>query len=538
MIRARIRTAAPRARCLARWASTTPEAAARSAAAEYKARNERLLAGDKPVYPVLRPRQAVSVAAARAQCEAVAEHGFARDQGAHVVVRGRIARIRTAGGKLAFMDIVQNEATVQVVYRQDWTELAPAEYRRARDALRRGDVVSVAGVAGRSQTGEPSVCATEPVELLAPCLHPLPATLSDEERAHHRTLELLVARDAREVLRARSYVVAHIRAFLGAREFMEVQTPLLSTSAGGAAARPFVTRATALGSAGTDLELRIAPELWLKRLVVAGFDRVYELGPVFRNEGVDATHNPEFTVCEFYQAYATLGELVATTEELLRSLAGAARRDLPVVAAWLAETGLDFDAPFRQIEFVPALEAALGRPLDVLAGPEADAAAFLAALFAERGLAPPAARTVAQYLDRLFEVYIEPALADGQPTFVLGHPEALSPLAKAAGGPGGVRLARRFELYVGGKELANAYEEENSPFDQRRKFEAQARDRAAGDAEAPAVDEAYLAALEYGLPPTGGWGMGVDRLVMLLTGSRRIGQVLAFGGVRAVVGQE
>ncbi|KAJ8096920.1 hypothetical protein POJ06DRAFT_203450 [Lipomyces tetrasporus] len=449
------------------------------------------------------------------------------------------------------MDIVQEECKIQTIYRlNSIPEIDEERFRMSWEWLRRGDVVSVTGILSRTRTGELSVRATSEITLLSPCLHPIPLTLSSAQtRSHHRTVDLLVHSAARDILRARAFILTYLRSFFSARDFLEVQTPILSDVAGGAAARPFVTHATVFGagpdssSTPTPLELRIAPELWLKRLIIAGFDRVFEIGQVFRNEGIDATHNPEFTTCEFYQAFASLDDLASLTEELIFGLVKSAGEKFPAIKSNIQTKGISFDAPFLRLDFISTLEECMGITLPdvVLNSSEEsdDAKRYLEQLFASEGIPIPEPVTVARMLDKLGDYYIGPILDNAKkPVFVMNLPEILSPLAKSSKAEGkGYRIARRFELYVAGKELVNAYEEENSPFAQRRKFELQLCDRDV-DAEAHVTDEGYLASMEWGLPPTGGWGIGIDRLVMLLTGAERISDVLAFGGIKGVVGQE
>ncbi|KAK9237069.1 hypothetical protein V1525DRAFT_344723 [Lipomyces kononenkoae] len=424
------------------------------------------------------------------------------------------------------------------------------QFRKSWEWLRRGDFVSVTGTVSRTRTGELSVRATSEIKLLSPCLHPIPLSLSsDQTRSHNRTVDLLVNSAARDIIRARAFVLTYLRTFFSARDFLEVQTPILSDVAGGAAARPFTTHANVLGgasessSAATPLELRIAPELWLKRLIISGFDRVFEIGQVFRNEGIDATHNPEFTTCEFYQAFASLDDLISLTEGLLSGLVKSAIEKVPAIRANLQANDFRFDAPFARVDFISTLERGLGVTIpDFVLNASADseeAKQYLERLFATNRIPLPNPPTVARMLDRLGDYFIGPILSSAKtPVFLMNFPEVCSPLAKSAKASGkDYMLARRFELYVAGKELVNAYEEENSPFAQRRKFELQLRDREV-DAEAHSTDEGYLASMEWGLPPTGGWGIGIDRLVMLLTGAERISDVLTFGGIKGVVGQE
>ncbi|RMY79249.1 hypothetical protein D0862_13212 [Hortaea werneckii] len=345
-------------------------------------------------------------------------------------------------------------------------------------------------------------------------------------------------------LLVRHHVVQALRDHLNKTQFVEVTTPLLTAGAGGAVARPFETEATELE--GQKLNLRIAPELWLKRLIVGGMSRIYEIGPAFRNEGVDATHNPEFTICEFYEACATLDSLMTKTELLLREMkqrideARAPASSSPISSGSprlrdLPEVKLDLQSPFRRLEFLPALESAMKTPLPNLSTPSAHE--NLLSLFAAQNLDIPSNPTLPRLLDALAAHYLEP-LCD-QPTFITHHPAALSPLSKHFRCPTtGQTIAARAELFIHGREFANMYEEENSPFAQRSKFLEQLRYRAVdgeGDGQKD-VDESYLEALEWGMPPTGGWGCGVDRLVMLFSGRERMSEVLAFGSLRNVVG--
>lgn len=350
------------------------------------------------------------------------------------------------------------------------------------------------------------------------------------------------------MLVARSFIISHLRAYLAhALYCVEVQTPILAANAGGASARPFATQATEFPH--KDIALRIAPELWLKRLVVAGFDRVFELGPAFRNEGVDHTHNPEFTVCEFYLAHSNLDALMNITQTLFHGIAkfvrglirkGIVRLDSPEESI--------FEAKFERVEFLPELQKALGRPLPDLDSPTA--VVDLIKLLDEAGKdwhlsLPPGRPSLPKLLDHLAGALLEPR-SKGRPLYIIHHPVCMSPLAKSFTCPQtGQQVAARAELFFDGNELANMYEEENDPLKQRRKFVDQARARLAqhgeeglaDDEEPPhVVDEQYISVLESGLPPTGGWGCGVDRLVMLFTGAKRISDVLPFGNLRNVVG--
>ena len=377
---------------------------------------------------------------------------------------------------------------------------------------------------------------TELPTLLAPSLHQIPDSLDAETRAHKRHVEMLVDPTAIRALKIRHTVTKSLTSFLDADGFTSVQTPILTSTAGGAIARPFETEATEF--AGEKLQLRIAPELWLKRLIVGGIEKVYEFGPAFRNEGVDATHNPEFYICEFYEAYATLDDLMTKTENMLWKISEDVRGFRPSSGKGLKDDAFEvprFKAPFRRIEFIPALEQQLGHPLPDLTS--ATATASLNQTFATQNLPLPSNPTLPRLLDALSAHYLEP-LSASEPIFITHHPAVLSPLSKSFICPTTHQsISARAELFIAGSEIANMYEEENSPFAQREKFVQQARLKA-GDASGDGmeVDESYLEALEWGLPPTGGWGCGVDRLVMLFAGRERIGDVLPFGGLRNVVG--
>ena len=346
-------------------------------------------------------------------------------------------------------------------------------------------------------------------------------------------MDMLVNAEAVQTLLVRHIVEKQLNNFFDEDGFTKVETPILMAGAGGAVARPFETEATELET--QTLNLRIAPELWLKRLIVGGMDKVYEIGPAFRNEGVDATHNPEFHTCEFYEAFATLEDLMDKTERLLNLMSQAIEELREERLDALPAPQVSLTSPFQRLEFIPTLQRALGRPLPDLSGPTAQDE--LLAIFKDNDLPTPARPTLPRLLDALASHYIDPLCH--QPTFITHHPASLSPLAKHFICPSTNQLiAARAELFIRGREYANMYEEENSPFEQRRKFQHQLKYREVdgeGDGRAE-VDESYLEALEWGLPPTGGWGCGVDRLVMLFSGRERMADVLAFGSLRNVVG--
>ena len=381
------------------------------------------------------------------------------------------------------------------------------------------------------------------MKLLSPSLHQLPSQLGDAEtRARRPHVDMLVNRQVVQTLKMRSHIERHLAAFFDNRGFSRVSTPLLTAGAGGAVARPFETVATEMDA--TTLNLRIAPELWLKRMVLGGMGKIYEMGPAFRNEGVDATHNPEFTMCEAYTPFADLDHLMDMTEDLLRSLYGQihsiGKESFPDLHNTIVTFGEEHEAgffsePFPRLPFLPTIEQIIGQSLPDLGGP--DATQDIADLFHKLKIPLPTKPTLPRLLDELAAQFIEPLCR--MPTYITEHPAVMSPLAKSFTCPSsGQVLSARAELFIRGNEYANMYEEENSPFEQRKKFVQQLSYRAIdGESDGRAeVDESYLEALEWGLPPTGGWGMGIDRLVMLFTGQQRIGDVLPFGTLRNVVG--
>jgi lysyl-tRNA synthetase class 2 len=332
-----------------------------------------------------------------------------------------------------------------------------------------------------------------------------------------------------DILRLRALIYDYIRTYFIQSGFLEVETPMFDVNAGGAIARPFETVANELSN--TPIRLRIAPELNLKRMIIGGQDKIFEIGRSFRNEGVDHTHNPEFSTCEFYEVGATLPSVIARTEQLIHGLHTATESLRSTYFPSLtAPEDIDFSAPFAQLPFIPTIESACSRTLPDLSAP--DASDKLLALFKDLSLTIPPNPTLPRLLDTLAEIYIEPLCKN--PTFISAHPEALSPLSKSYIDPlTSQRVASRVELFIHGREYVNAYEEENSPFEQRRKFLQQRDFHPEGEG---AIDESYLEALEWGMPPTGGWGCGLDRLVMLFGGKKRIADVLPFGTLRNVVG--
>jgi lysyl-tRNA synthetase class 2 len=424
-------------------------------------------------------------------------------------VAGRLAA-RRGQGKAAFLDIVDRSGRIQLMARVD--VLGDEAMARLLD-LDLGDLIGADGTVFRTRRGELSL-RIDGFALLAKSLRPPPDKhhgLADVETRHrHRELDLMASEETREVFIKRARIVAAIRRFLDDAGFVEVETPVLQPIYGGAAARPFVTHHNQLAR---DFYLRIATELYLKRMIVGGLERVYELGKDFRNEGVSFKHNPEFTMLEWYEAYADYQDIAARCEQLVAAAAEA--------AGYAGE--VDFTPPWRRETLVGAILDRTG--VDILA--HRDLAALQAAM-RERGLEVPDEDTWAQLVDHLLTKHVEPELV--QPTFLLDYPVELSPFAKRHRDKEG--LTERFEAYASGMEIANAFTELNDPDDQRARFEEQRRFAAAGDAEAHPFDEAYLQALEHGMPPTGGIGIGIDRLVMLLTGQRTIREVVLFPAMR------
>ncbi len=439
--------------------------------------------------------------------------GFDAWQGHSVRAAGRIRAIR-GHGAMTFADLEDEAAAIQVQFTRD--RLGPEAYGRL-DLLDLGDIIGVEGSLFRTRAGEPTI-AVERFEPLAKALRPLPTRfygLRDTDlRYRQRYLDLIANPDVRDTFRMRSRIVARVRRFLDDRGFMEVETPVLVPLAGGAAARPFHTHHNALD---LDLSLRISIELHLKRLLVGGFERVYEIGRVFRNEGIDTRRNPEFSLLELYWAYADLRDIMSLVEDLVHDLAVALTGG-PVLR-WHGQE-LDTKPPWPRLSYLEELRKATG--LDWLAV-SGDAEARAAAQ--RLGVEVDEAASRAQVVDKLSSQFVEPRLV--QPCFLVDYPLEISPLAKEW--PDRPGVADRFEAFAAGRELANAFSELNDPLEQRRRFEAQVEERRrTRDEEIPDPDEDFLLALEYGMPPAGGLGIGVERLVMLLTGAESIRDVLLF----------
>ena len=433
-----------------------------------------------------------------------------------VTVAGRVVALRHHG-KTCFAHLRDQSGQIQLYARAD----ALGERYAAFTELDVGDFIGVTGELFRTRTGELTV-AVRSFEFLTKSLRPLPEKwhgLKDvETRYRRRYVDLVMNPQVRETFVMKSRLIRELRAFLDARGFLEVETPMMQPIPGGAAAKPFVTHHNALDM---PLYLRVAPELYLKRLVVGGLDRVYEINRNFRNEGISTQHNPEFTMLEFYQAYADYEDLMALTEEMFAHLGTMLLGRTTL--SYQSET-IDLAAPWRRVPFFDAISKAIG----LAVGSETDEDSLRRAALAAGVPAPkPGTGAIGLWKD-VFDTLVEPGLI--QPTFVTDFPIELSPLSRRkAGDP---RLVDRFELYVCRRELANAYSELNDPIDQRRRFEEQARERERGDEEAHWMDEDFVRALEYGMPPTAGEGIGIDRLAMLFTDSPSIRDVILFPHLR------
>ncbi|MCD6505853.1 lysine--tRNA ligase [Candidatus Poribacteria bacterium] len=432
-----------------------------------------------------------------------------------VSIAGRIITKRDMG-RGGFAHIQDSTGRIQIYARQD--VLGKGKYKIYKK-LDVGDIIGIYGYVFRTRTGELTVLVQD-FQLLTKSLRPLPEKwhgLRDKEtRYRQRYLDLIVNPEVRETFIRRSGIVRAIRDYLDERGFLEVETPILQPLYGGASARPFITHHNALDM---DLYLRISDELYLKRLIVGGFDKVYEIGKDFRNEGMDREHNPEFTQIEIYQAYADYNDMMDLVEDLISHVA---REVLGTTTITYQNNRIDLTPPWRKVSMIEAIRESSG--IDVTRTSEGK----MLRIIEEKGGEVKGKPSWGKIVAELFEIFVEPDLI--QPTIVMDYPVDISPLAKRKRGDN--RLVERFELFVGGLEMANAFSELNDPMDQRERFKEQMRQRALGDEEAQVMDEDFIRALEYGMPPTGGLGIGIDRLTMLLTDSESIRDVILFPHMR------
>ena len=447
----------------------------------------------------------------------VKEH-FSDLENQQVVIAGRVMAKRVMG-KAGFLHVQDRDGKIQVYVSRE--SLGEEEYK-AYKKLDIGDIVEVSGFVFKTQTGEISIHG-EKILLLSKSLYPLPEKfhgLQDTDtRYRQRYVDLIMNEDSRTVFMKRSEILREIRNFLAGRDFMEVETPMLVENAGGAAARPFETHYNALNE---DVKLRISLELYLKRLIIGGMERVYEIGRVFRNEGIDTRHNPEFTLMELYQAYTDYDGMMELTESMFRYLAEKVCGTLHIS---YQGTPIDLESPFRRLTMTDAIKEYAGIDFDEIKTLEE-----ARALAKEKEIAFEEHHGIGDIENLFFEEYCEEKLI--QPTFIMDHPLSISPLTKKK--PSDPTKVERFELFIYGREMANAYSELNDPIDQRERFKAQDALADAGDEEANHTDEDFLHAMEIGMPPTGGIGYGIDRLVMLLTDSASIRDVLLFPTMKSL----
>jgi len=516
---------------------STDESTGMSADDYYKSRlemiRERKAKGDNP-YPH-KFLQTISLAKFREKYNDVKPEARCEDliEG----ITGRVMLKRIASKKLAFLTICQENIEVQLMFDFRYYDFSFGIFDSDADKLKyfvnlvgsiaRGDIVGACGFVGKSHKGELSLFPRSFV-VLTPCLRMLPSShgggiKDDEIRYRQRHLDLIVNKENRAIFLTRNKIINFIRKYLNDLDFLEVQTPVLTLQAGGAAAKPFKTFHN---DHKMEMVMRIAPELYLKQLVVGGLDRVYEIGPQFRNESIDRTHSPEFTSLEFYMAYADYNDLMKMAEDIFSNLALITNGSYKVKCKPFDEDKIvevDFTPPFAKYDFVKEIEMGSGKKLPEDLGSE-EARLVLEEICAEFSVNCSTPRTNARLLDKLAGHFIEPKCTN--PSFIINHPLIMSPLAKwHRDNP---NVTERFELFMLGYEFANAYTELNDPVAQRKTFEDQMKAKASGDDEAHGIDETFVNALEYGLPPTGGFGIGIDRTVMLLTGSTRIQDVILF----------
>ncbi|KAI5959748.1 MSK1 [Candida pseudojiufengensis] len=436
------------------------------------------------------------------------------------VLEGRISSIRKAGKGLYFIDVTQDNVEVQIMATNKLMNLNIDEFNEKHNWFKVGDYVSGNGFASRTKSNELTLKLDRPLEILTPCLTNIPNKLKDKGLMNsNRVMNYLVNPSSKRPIIIKSQIIQIIRQFLIKRGFLEVTTPILSHEGTGATANPFVTNFK-----DQKIQLRVAPELWLKKLIIGGFDKIFEIGSNFRNEGIDNTHNPEFTSCEFYKTYTSLEELMKMTEDLFKE----------VFQAFSFGDASSLDS-YPKYEFIPTLENILGDTL-----PTDLTSENIMEFYRRNNISIPDIISPTSLLNNLSELFLESLSITKHPNipvFICNQPETLSPLAKS-NLVKGQKISYRFELFINGKEFVNAYEEENDPQEQYKKFKLQQEGKANyGDKESIIPDWEYIKVMNLGLPPTGGWGIGIDRLAMLMSGVERIDNVLPFGNLRDVLKQ-
>ncbi|KAK5580253.1 hypothetical protein RB653_000268 [Dictyostelium firmibasis] len=471
-----------------------------------------------------------------------------------IILAGRVKSIRISSNKLVFIDIISSLSNQEISYDEiigtnnengdrlnggQYSLQVMADKKFYKDNtefetiilnLRRGDIIEINGLPAKTKVGEISIIPRE-INILTPCIRPIPQKLIDKEiRYRNRPLDFLVNTSTQKAFYIRSKMISYLRRFLVEKGYLEVDTPILSTNVGGANAKPFKTHSNSLN---LDLFLRISPELFLKQLIISGFDKVFEIGKQFRNEGIDLTHNPEFTTCEFYQAYADYETMMTMTEELLSGMVYDTLGTYEVPLPSNPEIKINFKGPYKRINFIDKIQELTGRqlPKDLVSY---DCIPDLLDICDSNNIKCKEPYTPTRILDEMASTLLEPLCI--QPTFIQDHPLAMSPLAKIHRDSS--QRTERFELFVGGKELVNAYSELNDPKEQRKRFLAQSMDRTTGDEEAQILDESFCNALELALPPTGGWGLGIDRLCMLFSNTTTIKDVILFPTMKPIQQQQ